>query len=80
MLSKLKTEEKLVGVKQSKKAIKEGRAAVVFIAEDSETRVKEPVGALCRELGVEIFSVSTMRELGEACGIEIGAAVAVILK
>lgn len=80
MLSKLSTEDKVVGIKQSKKVIKEGRAAAVFVAADADARVKDPICALCSEKGVETVSVPTMKELGEACGIEVGAAVAVLLR
>ncbi len=80
MLSQLKTAPKVVGVKQLKKALREGRAAHVFVAEDAEERVTAPVMDLCRQTGVEVTMVPTMRQLGEACQIEVGAAVAGILK
>ena len=38
MLSQLKTAPKVVGVKQSKKAIRDGSAAAVFVAADAEAR------------------------------------------
>jgi len=48
----------------------------VFLAQDADTRVTEPVAALCREQGVETESVPTMAQLGSACGIAVGSAVA----
>lgn len=80
MLSQLKTASKVVGVKQLKKALREGRAAHVFVAMDAEPRVIAPILDLCRETGVEVTEVATMRELGAACQIEVGAAVAGLLR
>lgn len=78
MLSQLKTLNKVVGVKQSKKVIKDGSAKTVFIAADAETRVKKPVAELCREMQVEVIEVPTMEELGKACGIDVGAAIVAV--
>ena len=80
MISELNVGNKVIGVKQSRRAIKEGRARKAFLAEDAEERVKAPVIELCRENGTEYETVPTMKELGTACGIEVGSAVAVILK
>ena len=80
MLSELENGIKCIGVKQSKKAIKDGHVRRIFIAEDAESRVKQPIEDMCREKGLVPVSVPTMRELGDACGIDVGAAVAVLLK
>lgn len=80
MLSKLKTGKSYVGVKQSVRAIRDGRADCVYVAEDADAAVTRPVVQLCAEIGIEVVSVPTMRELGLACDIDVGAAVAVLLK
>ena len=80
MLTELQSEKKSVGLKQSRKAIKEGSARRVFVALDADERVRVPVAELCREAGVELTEVPTMAELGRACGINVGAAVAALLK
>ncbi len=80
MLTKLRNSSKVIGLKQSKRAIIDGLATACFIARDAEQRITEPMEALCREQGVEIVYVDTMRMLGEACGIEVGAAVAVLTR
>ena len=79
MLQSLQTQPKVVGVKQSLKALREGRAASVFLADDAEDKVRQPVLLLCQETKVSVTAVDTMDCLGKACGIDIGAAVAVIL-
>ncbi len=80
MISKLKTDAKVVGIKQSRKAIQEGRAAHVFLADDADPCVIEPLEALSVEHQVPVEHVPAMRTLGSACGISVGAAVAVLLK
>ncbi len=80
VLSRLKSGKKLVGINQCLKAVKNGSALTVFLAEDAENRIKLSLSELCRTQNVEVVSVSTMKELGEACGIEVGAAAAVLLK
>ncbi len=80
MLSELKTGRRLVGVKQSVRAIECGDARCVFVAEDADTAVVRPVLKLCDKTDAQIIAVPTMRELGAACGIDVGAAVAVLLR
>lgn len=80
MLSQLHAAEKVVGVKQSQKAVREGLANTVFIAKDAENRVIRPIEALCNENNVPIVMVDSMQQLGQAVGIDVGAAVAVMLK
>lgn len=80
MLSELSQAAKVVGVKQSKKAIRDGNAQVVFVADDAEQRVIRPIRDLCCEKGVTLSEVSTMVELGDAAGIDVGAAVVTLLK
>lgn len=79
MLSQLATAAKVVGVKQSKKAIRDGAAARVFVALDAEQRVLRPICDLCREMNVPVEEVATMAELGDACSIDVGAAVVAVL-
>ncbi|MGE4548527.1 MAG: L7Ae/L30e/S12e/Gadd45 family ribosomal protein [Intestinibacillus sp.] len=80
MLSQLRAAAKVVGVKQSKKVIRDGGAAAVFVASDAEARVTRPILELCQELRVEVTEVPTMQELGRAAGIDVGAAVVVQLR
>lgn len=78
MLSQLATAAKVVGVKQSKKTIRDGGAVHVFIAQDAEQRVTTPIVDLCREHGVEVTEVASMKQLGAAAGIAVGAAVVTV--
>ena len=71
--------EFVVGAKQLKKAVKSGRAKVVFLAENADPAVTEPLEKLCADNFIQITWVPTMAELGRACGIEVGAAAAALL-
>ena len=90
MLSELKQGARVAGVKQTRRAIEDGRAARVFLAEDADPRVTGPVEELCREVtgpveelcrekDIPVERVSQMKELGSACGIAVGSAVAALL-
>ena len=69
-----------VGLKQLRKALKDGSASKVFLAQNAEPRLVEPIEAQCREMGIPCVWVETMAELGAACGIEVGAAAAAALR
>ncbi len=79
MLSRLKTENHVVGAKQTMRAIAGGRVAEVFLAENADPRLTEPVRVLCGEKGIPVQTVSSMEELGAACSIAVGAAVAAVV-
>lgn len=79
MLDELKTANKVVGIKQLRKAIAAGRAKKVFLAADADPMLTEPVAAQCRERKITVISVPTMRQLGAACDIPVDAAAAAIV-
>ena len=79
MLTQLTASEKVVGAKQVKRALKDGRAKKVFWAENADPRVLQPLIQEAVRKGVPLQQVSTMKELGDACGISVGAAVAALL-
>ena len=80
MLEALETRNKVVGLKQLKKALREGTAATVFVAKDADPRVTEPIYTACREGNIPLEECESMSRLGKACGIEVGAAVAAVLR
>lgn len=79
MTSKL-PDKRIVGAKQTLKAIKSGIADKVFVAEDADIRVIVPITEACRENSVEVIRIDTMKELGELCSIDVGAAAACVTK
>lgn len=69
----------IIGAKQTKKAIEQGMAQEVVIARDADGRITQSLTDLCRNHGVQVVYVDSMKELGKACGIEVGAATAAII-
>ncbi|MEA4919861.1 MAG: ribosomal L7Ae/L30e/S12e/Gadd45 family protein [Clostridiaceae bacterium] len=80
MLSALATTKKVTGLKQTKRAIVDGRAASVYIAEDAEMRLRLELSNLCREHDIPQIMIESMIELGHACGLRIGASSAAVLR
>lgn len=74
-----KTNNKTVGIKQTLRALEKGAVNCVYVAKDAEQRVLNPILKLCQSQGVKVIEVTTMAELGKACGIEVGAAVSAII-
>ena len=66
----------VVGAKQLRKALQSGRASHVFLAENADPAITEPIAALCQLNRVDFAWVRSMTDLGHACGIEVGAAAA----
>ncbi len=71
-------EHKVVGTKQTLKALEKGEATAVFIARDAEDKVVRPVLLLCEANKIEKHYIDSMVQLGKACGIKVKAAVAAI--
>ena len=76
MLTQLEQAGKVVGVKQTRRALRDGRAKAVFLAHDADPALTEPLAELAEELNVAVVWTEHMRDLGKACGIAVGAAVA----
>ena len=73
VLKKFKT---VVGLKQLRKALENGKAKFVFLAQNADPALTEPIAALCQQNQVSHTWVGSMADLGRACGIEVGAAAA----
>ncbi len=80
MFKELSSGNSVSGAKQSRRAIRDGLAQVVYLARDADPALTDPLRTLCRERKVPVIDSSTMRELGQAAGIQVGAAVVTILK
>ena len=78
-LSELRTMDRVLGVKQSRRAIRDGLARGVFLASDADPALTGPLYELCRGKEIPVATQYTMRELGQAAGIQVGAAVAALL-
>lgn len=67
-----------VGTKQTFKTVEQRKAVEVFVAQDADPRLIARIVQLCKQYGVKVTYVDTMRNLGKACGIEVGAAMAAV--
>ena len=72
----LKGKRLVVGTKQLRKALEHGRAKRVWLAENADPAITEPLEALCVQSHVAYTWVPSKQDLGNACGIEVGAAAA----
>ena len=71
----MEPEKRVVGVKQSRKAIRDGRVRRVFLASDADPALTEPIAAECAAAGIPVETGRPMVQLGQACGIAVGASV-----
>lgn len=72
--------KRVVGVKQSIKAINEGIVKIVYLAKDADRELFENVEKLSKEHSLQIVYIDTMKELGKLCNIDVKASTAVVLK
>jgi large subunit ribosomal protein L7A len=72
--------QKFVGSKQTVKALKKNLAKVVYVADNADKHVVEPIIAICEEKQVPFMRVDSMQNLGKACGIKVECAVAAIIE
>lgn len=69
----------VVGAKQLKKAILSGAARQVYLADNADPAITEPLEQLCLQNKIPYSHVRSMAELGRACRIEVGAAAAAVV-
>ena len=69
----------VVGAKQLKKALRDGCASHVYLARNADPALTEPIEVMCTERNIQIAWVPSMAELGQICGIEVGAAAAAVI-
>lgn len=74
MLSELQHAAKVVGIKQVRRALSDGRAKRLYLAQDADPQLTQPLERQAQEQGVETVRVQSMRALGKACGVAVGAA------
>jgi large subunit ribosomal protein L7A len=73
------TGEKVVGIKQTVKALKNNQGKVLYVAKDADNKLIEPIIELAKSNSLQIVFVDTMKELGNLCSIDVSAATALIL-
>ena len=71
--------EKVVGVKQTAKALKNNLGCKLYVAKDADSKLLEPILKLAADRSLEVIEIDTMKELGVLCGIDVSAATALII-
>lgn len=79
-LNTLKASKKVIGIKQTLKAVNKGTVSLVYVAENADERLIQPLKEACETQHVAVEVIPTMLELGKACGIEVGAAAVGVVK
>ena len=80
MLEKLGNGSKVVGTRRLLRAIRSGEIAEAYVAQDADLFIVRQVRQACNEVGVRMVEVPTMKELGQACGVEVKTASAGLKK
>ncbi|ESU31443.1 hypothetical protein G3A_16620 [Bacillus sp. 17376] len=70
----------IVGSKQTVKALKAGEVIELVIAMDADIKVTANLLQTARDMNTAITYVDSMKKLGKACGIAVGASAVAITK
>jgi large subunit ribosomal protein L7A len=70
----------VIGTKQAVKALKEGLVREIIVADDADQKVTAQVVTKALEYSVPVLHVESMKKLGKACGIEVGASTVAIIR
>ncbi|WP_147535692.1 50S ribosomal protein L7ae-like protein [Bacillus marasmi] len=76
----LQAEHIIIGTKQTVKALKSGSVIEVVVATDADLKVVSKVVQTAKEMEVPISYVDSMKKLGRACKIDVGAATVAITR
>jgi large subunit ribosomal protein L7A len=67
-----------VGTKQTVRAIKSETVSDIVVAMDADPRLTLKIVLIANETNIPVTYVDSMKKLGKACGIKVGAAVVAI--
>ena len=80
MLERLKNAGKVVGTRRLVRAILAGEIEEAYVARDADLFIYRQVRDACNKMNVRMVEVDSMKQLGEACGVEVKTASAGIRK
>lgn len=70
---------RVVGAKEALKKLAQGRVTALYVARDAEPQVVQAAVASAEAHKIPIYYVETKEDLGQQCGIHVGAACAATL-
>jgi large subunit ribosomal protein L7A len=76
----LQANKVIIGTKQTAKALKEGNVSELVVAKDADPNVTGKLIKQAHEINVPVLHVDSMKKLGKACRIEVGAAAVAIIR
>ena len=79
-MEKLKNADKIVGTRRLLRALAAGEVSEAYLAMDADLFIARQVREACEKANVRLTEVGSMKELGQACGIEVKTASAGIRK
>ena len=80
MISDAERQRLHIGYKQSLRALSENKAEKLLIAADVDEKMSAALKSAAQEHNIPVTEISSMQELGDICGIDVGSSCAVILK
>ena len=77
MLSELSdADRRIVGTKQLLRALDAGNVARAYVARDADPFLTKRVMDRCYDMNIPCQEIESLKVLGQACGIDVGAAAA----
>ena len=73
-------DRRVVGTKQVLRAIKDGKAARVFLCKDADEFIYRQVEAACEAARIPLTVLDSMEKLGRLCLVSVKTASAALLK
>ena len=73
-------DRRVVGTKQVLRALDEGKVSRAYVAGDADLLLTKRVVDRCYAMDIPCTQVESMEKLGQACGIDVKAAAAGLLK
>jgi large subunit ribosomal protein L7A len=68
----------IIGTKQTVRALKEGKVTELVIADDADLNLTAQLVEKANDAKIPVLHVDSMKKLGKACGIDVGAAAVAI--
>ncbi len=72
--------KRVVGTKQVLRALKDEKAAQVYLCKDADDFIYRQVQTMCEEKRVPLSILDSMAELGKMCLVSVKTATAAVLK
>ncbi len=75
------TKNKIIGLKQTLRAIQQDKVLQVFVAGDVEDHIIRKINDSCDDKRIPVIALNlSQKELGRLCQIEVGASIVAITK